>query len=177
MALYLIRHPQPLVKPGICYGHSDLPLAVAVEPLLAGLRAVLPPSFQLHSSPLRRCAELAEALGEQVTYDTRLKEMDFGRWELQAWDSLGAATLDAWIAADYDASLHGGEAHSAFSCRVMNWLAAVPTERDTVAVTHAGVIRVLLARQHGWTLERALQRPLAFAEIVRFELPLKGEKP
>ena len=41
MQLYLIRHPRPLVAPGICYGQQDLPLAEPVHRAAAALRAVL----------------------------------------------------------------------------------------------------------------------------------------
>lgn len=31
MEIHLIRHPRVAVDPGLCYGHSDVPLAEAAE--------------------------------------------------------------------------------------------------------------------------------------------------
>lgn len=170
MALCLIRHPAPQVDSGLCYGRTDLPLLQAVTALLPELRAGLPPQFRLYSSPLRRCAELARELGEPVVYDTRLMEMDFGHWEMRPWDSLGAATLDAWIASGYDGALHGGEGLDAVQARVLDWLQTLPADEDVVAVTHGGVIRLLLHWFHRWPLEHCLQLPLPFAGITCLDL-------
>ncbi len=82
MRLILVRHPQPLVAPGLCYGSTDL--AVAPQELARVLAAVgptLPPGLPLFSSPLRRCAELAAALPRaSLEFDARLVEIDFGAW-------------------------------------------------------------------------------------------------
>lgn len=178
MALWLIRHPAPQVASGLCYGRTDLPLAQSPALLLDTLRAGLPPQFRLYSSPLRRCAELAVELGETVIYEPRLMEIDFGRWEMQPWNSLGAATLDAWIASGYDAALHGGEALPAVQARVLDWLQGLPGDAEVVAVTHAGVIRLLLHWFHGWPLEHCLRLPLAFGGITCLDLDqrLAGEQ-
>ena len=58
MRIILVRHPQPLVAPGLCYGSTDL--AVAPDELArvgAALSATLPRDAPLFSSPLRRCAD------------------------------------------------------------------------------------------------------------------------
>lgn len=66
MDLVLIRHPAVAVPPGQCYGRSDVPLresaaagAAAIAAKLARL-GIAP--YALHSSPLRRCAEVARVL-------------------------------------------------------------------------------------------------------------------
>lgn len=105
MRLYLIRHPQPQVAAGVCYGSSDL----AVKPEeCARIRDAVLPQLQhlatgtpLFSSPLRRCADLAEQLAVGLKfglpqYDARLAEMHFGRWEMQSWDALPRAEIDTW---------------------------------------------------------------------------------
>lgn len=171
MAVHLIRHPAPAVAAGICYGRSDIALAADPAPLWPVLRQQLPPAFRLYSSPLQRCAQLAAGLHEHVHFDERLVEMDFGCWEMQAWDAIGAATLDAWIASGYDAALHGGEALAALQHRVLDWWHGLAGDEHVVAVTHAGVIRMLLAHVHGWSLEHCLRLPLHFAGITRLPLP------
>ena len=168
MSVYLIRHPQPAIEPDICYGRSDIPLAGPVAPLLDTLRAQLPADYRLASNPLQRCAQLAHALHPQPLFDTRLQELDFGRWELQRWTSLGARALDAWIASNLGGEIHGGESAAAFQQRILQWCAEqIGHEEPLVVVTHAGVIRTILARIHGWPLLQAMNHPLDFASVTR----------
>ena len=168
MSIYLIRHPQPAIEPDICYGRSDIPLAGPVEPLLQPLRALLPADYRLVSSPLQRCAQLARALHPQPQFDPRLQELDFGCWELQRWTTLGAATLDNWIASNLGDEIHGGESAAAFQQRIFHWCREqVDQTQPLVVVTHAGVIRAILARIHGWPLLQAMNHPLDFASVTR----------
>ncbi|MCY0389098.1 histidine phosphatase family protein [Robbsia sp. Bb-Pol-6] len=75
MDLVLIRHPAVAVPPGQCYGRSDVPLldtaAAGATAIAAKLARLGIGSYALHSSPLRRCMEVARALaqrpGDQVT--------------------------------------------------------------------------------------------------------------
>ncbi len=63
MELYLIRHPRPEVAPGTCYGQLDLGLAESPQSVAERLRPLLPDTYALYASPLRRARLLAEALG------------------------------------------------------------------------------------------------------------------
>lgn len=151
MRLYLIRHPQPEVRSGICYGRSDL--AVPVERALEAASALaprLPRDAMLWSSPAARCAALAgplaAALCTAVRYDARLLEMDFGAWEMQAWDSIPRSEVDAWAADMTTYRPGGGERVLDVAERVKAFHDGLKTDgRDAVLVCHAGVIRLLLA--------------------------------
>lgn len=175
MALYLIRHPQPLIEAGVCYGQTDLALLEPIESSLAAVLTQLPPTFILYSSPLQRCALLAHAIATKPIVDPRLQEMNFGRWELTPWDHIGAEIMDAWINSGYDDQAHGGESYAAFQARVIAWLEELMHSTDTVVVTHAGVIRVLLAHLKGWSIEESLSHPLAFSSVTVVDL--LGKKP
>jgi alpha-ribazole phosphatase len=100
MQLVLVRHPRPDIEPGICYGSSDVASsAAATASVLAALRAKdLPGTLPVYASPLMRCADLARQLDVPVAFDTRLAEMDFGAWEMRAWDAIPRAEVDAWAA-------------------------------------------------------------------------------
>lgn len=151
MRLWLIRHPPPAVAPGLCYGRTDLPLADDPAPLAADLRARLPAGVPLYSSPLTRCRQLAEALHAAPIFEDRLREIDFGRWEMQPWDRLERALLDAWAADPFHFVPPGGEGIAALQARVKHFIGEL-TE-DAVLVTHAGVIKVcaaLLAGETDW---------------------------
>jgi alpha-ribazole phosphatase len=155
MRLWLARHAQPLIAPGICYGASDV-AADAQGTLVAAqqLAEHLPPGLVFFSSPLQRCERLAQCLQglrPDLTYktDARLAEIDFGCWEGQAWDRIPPAAYDAWTA-DFGGHRFGGrESVDEFMLRVASaWDEATHAGRDALWVTHAGVIRAatLLAR-------------------------------
>ena len=152
-ALWLVRHAPPLVAPGTCYGRLDLPADPLRTRQAAGaLAAAIPPGFALVSSPLQRCRHLAEAIAAlrpelPLRQDARLAEMDFGAWEGQSWSALGAAALAPWTADFAHFAPGGGETVTAFMARVRAALADC-RQRDSVWVTHAGVIRAVgLLRQ------------------------------
>jgi alpha-ribazole phosphatase len=174
MDLVLIRHPRVAVASGVCYGQTDVPLlgdaAESARSIEARLRALDVPSCNegWHSSPLRRCSSLAQALSgdARVHIDARLSEMNFGAWENCAWDSIDRALIDAWAADIEHARPHGGESLVQFSERVLSWL----NERSRTAhvIAHAGVIRLFAA--HLLKLDRAtvLQWPIDFGGIAQF---------
>lgn len=125
MKLWLVRHAQPLVAPGICYGRLDLAAdAAATADCARRLALELPAGIRVSASPLQRCAQLAQALQAlrpDLVYrtDARLQEMDFGRWEGRAWQDIAPAELAAWTDdfAHYPAG-GTGESVTAFMARV-----------------------------------------------------------
>lgn len=165
MILHLIRHPRPLIAPGICYGALDVPAEDAAA-VAAVLRAELPPGLPLWSSPLRRCRELAGELHTQPVFDERLQEMDFGAWEGRPWDDIPRTELDAWAADVADYAPPGGESPRQLQQRVLAFIVTLQVA-EAVLVTHAGVIRVLQAAQSGSSLEAALAcRPAYGSRLV-----------
>lgn len=153
MRLWLIRHPRPAVAPGICYGSTDLGLAGDPAADAAALRGLLPaPSsgVPLYSSPLARCRLLAQALHPAPILDARIREIDFGDWEMRAWDDLDRAAIDAWAADPDGFAPPGGEAVAALRARVLDFLATLPgAAAGAVLVAHAGVIKVCAAELAG----------------------------
>lgn len=154
MRLWLIRHPQPAVAAGICYGATDLALADDPASHAAALRPLLPAAAAVYSSPLTRCRRLAELLHPAPLFDDRLREIDFGAWEMRPWDALDRALLDAWAADPFHFVPPGGEAVAALRARVADFLADLPDGgADAILVAHAGVIKVcaaLLAGETDW---------------------------
>lgn len=155
MKLILVRHPQPQVEAGVCYGRSDLaPQAEHLRQVLAELAATLPPDLPLYSSPLRRCAELAVLLG-RPQFDARLAEMDFGDWEMRRWDDIPRAAVDAWNADLAGYRPGGGESLRQAAARVAAFYDERRQERrDAVVICHAGTMRLLAARNEAMTLDR-----------------------
>ncbi|MCP3718229.1 alpha-ribazole phosphatase [Paraburkholderia sp. CNPSo 3281] len=177
MDLVLIRHPAVAVDAGVCYGASDVPLAgdaTQQAASLAGRIAALGvrEPQRIETSPLTRCASVAAALGRLRGHtpqaEARLAEMDFGAWEMQRWDAIERAQIDAWAANFEHAREHGGESVAQFDARVSGWFDALDAcEKSTVwAVTHAGVIRTVTARALGMPLARCVRWPLEMGAIV-----------
>lgn len=168
LTLHLVRHPRPLIAPGVCYGQLDV---AAEDPALivACLRCELPPGLPVWSSPLQRCRTLAEALQPAPRLDARLMELNFGAWEGRPWDDIARPELDAW-AADIDGyAPPGGEAPRQLQQRVLAFVDELPAGAHLL-VTHAGVIRALLAAAAGETLAAALQRLApAYGSLTRLD--------
>ena len=185
MNLWLVRHAQPLIDAGICYGRLDMAADVDATAECAGrLAAQLPAGLRVVSSPLQRCEQLAHALHAlrpDLAYktDARLQEMDFGQWEGRAWQAIARAELEAWTSdfAHYQAG-HDGESVTAFMARVGAAFDDLTPPSQTLTpalsqrameqeispvlwITHAGVIRAVeLLAQGQRHIERADQWPL-----------------
>lgn len=141
-----MRHPRPQVADGVCYGRSDLPLAEDVAACAERLRSVLPAGAPVFSSPLARCRRLAEALHRAPVFDARLAEADFGRWEMQAWDAIDRAALDAWAADPLHYAGHGGESVAALQARAVECAEEIAARHEeAILVVHAGVMKALVA--------------------------------
>ncbi|RQZ29006.1 alpha-ribazole phosphatase [Burkholderia sp. Bp9090] len=176
MDLVLIRHPAVAVEQGVCYGRSDVPLAAPAEAgartmreRLAALGAPLP--AQVWTSPLTRCASVAERLAHAfdvpLRRDAGWQEMDFGAWELQRWDNIDRAALDAWAADLMHACAHGGESVAQFVERVARVAGEVAqADAPQWAITHAGVIRAFASHALRVPLDTLLSRSVPTSGVV-----------
>lgn len=155
--LWIVRHAAPLIAPGICYGHLDVPADPdATHRTASALAAQLPGCPTIVTSPLQRCEQLAQslcALKPDLTsnVDSRLKELDFGAWEGRAWDAIGKPAVDAWTDHFAHHAPGGGESLTQMLQRVHAALNdACQQSGDVVWITHAGVARcVEWLERHG----------------------------
>lgn len=181
MELILVRHPAVAIESGICYGQSDIRLTEPAESFAADLvgrlgRLTGARSQWIDTSPLIRCASVAVLLAEHYRLPLReqadLMELDYGAWEMAHWDTVDRAQLDAWAADLEQARPHGGESAAMLAVRVERWLAGAgavcPPSSSILALTHAGVIRMLASRLLGEPIAVSLCRPLAYGAICRF---------
>ena len=175
MRLYLVRHLQPMVAPGVCYGRSDLAVDQRVHAeALPELRTRVPTGVPVFSSPLLRCVSLANALATDVRIDARLAELDFGAWEMRAWDDIARAEVEHWAA---DLAMYrpgGGESVFDMATRIGDAYDELMRARlpAAVLVCHAGTIRLLAARARGLDpvamAQQAAAHPhtIAYGEVV-----------
>ncbi len=178
MEVVLIRHAQPVVEPGICYGSLDLALATPVVPAPARIAAGLARPHRIVTSPALRARETAAQLIACVEnlpdyeLEPRLREMDFGAWEGQHWDAIPREALDLWAADLMGARPHGGESATQVIARIGAWADALDVASDTRlwVVTHAGPMRMLAAHWLGLELAQTLQWALDFGATCQFRL-------
>lgn len=166
--LYLLRHGE-IATPGILAGHTDVELSEKGMQQLVQSSSKLKNVTQVYSSPLKRCFDFSQQYSRRksisLKVDDRLKEMNFGQWDGKAYKALwsepessqliGSFWRDPWQVTPPDA-----EHIDLFIKRVDNWWELLITELrlgeerskkdrvlgDTLVVTHAGVIKLLLAR-------------------------------
>ena len=178
MHLYLVRHPQPAVASDVCYGSTDVAVAPQEHARVASaLMAILPKGAALFSSPLRRCAELAERLAPlgcaSPVLDARLAEMDFGAWELHAWNDIARCEIDAWANDLIAYQPGGGESVMQMAERIRAFYAEVQrTQQNCIVICHAGSIRMLTACLRNLSLTEmaqfAVQKPhkIAYGDVI-----------
>lgn len=151
MDIYLIRHTRTAAEPGLCYGQSDIALADSFPEEAQALQQKLPAltdNCKVFSSPLSRCRQLAELISRNVTTDDRLLEIDFGAWEGLRFDAIEADVLQHWTDNFVHLPPPNGESFTDLCQRADSfWQDLLNHEAEQILViTHAGVIRALLAQ-------------------------------
>lgn len=152
----LLRHGETAWNAeGRIQGQTDVPLS---EEGRAVVRAASLPAacrgMRVVTSPLGRCAETAALLGfPDAQREPRLMEMDWGAWQGRLLKELRESLGEAFRENEdrgLDFRPPGGESPREVMARVKSWLEE--QQAPTLAVTHRGVIRVVLAAATGWNM-------------------------
>lgn len=172
--IHLIRHTKPEIATGVCYGQSDLALAKTFldELSVVKQKVTVSADTMIFSSPLQRCKKLAMALFDEssLRLDHKLIEMDFGDWEMQGWDSIDKNMLASWGNDFVTIPSPNGESLACVHQRVMLfWRSLELLSQDYVLVTHAGVIRVILAHLLESPLNKAFTLDVSYGEVIRID--------
>lgn len=155
--LALLRHGHThWNRAGRIQGATDIPLDDDARADLAQYSLPAPwDKAELWSSPLERAAETARLVaGRDPRVDQALTEMNWGAWEgkrgvdlLEIPDS-GFRHIEDW---GWDYHAPDGESPADLWTRLQPWVNGL--DRDAVAVCHIGIMRILLARAHGWDFD------------------------
>ena len=171
----LLRHGETQAGTGF-FGRTDVPLSEV------GLRqmweAVADGTWgQVVSSPLVRCKAFAQAYsvkaGVPLTLCAALQEYNFGAWEgLTATDvmALDSEALGRFWQDPYGYTPPEAESMSDFSVRVTQAIETIQARfagQRVLVVTHAGVMRFLLARQQGLARDKLLSVTVEHAGLYR----------
>ena len=150
MNLYLIRHTKVAVESDICYGQTDVKLARSFHKEKEKIvRRVKEITFdKVYSSPLTRCKKLVETVlpDAEIIFDERLKELNFGDWEMQTWDDIYFSPEGkVWMDNYQTFPTLNGESYPEMVKRVNSFFDDVILENaENIAIfTHSGVIRIL----------------------------------
>jgi alpha-ribazole phosphatase len=174
MNVILIRHTSVACLGGICYGRTEVPLADSFDDEAAAVRAALPPPpWYLVSSPVIRCRRLADFLSSSNLVDERLHELNFGAWENRLWAELPRENTEWWLADFVNRHPPGGESFGELALRTRAALedhVRAAAGATALLVTHAAVIRALLAHGSGMSLRDAFSIPVPFGSISRLSL-------
>jgi alpha-ribazole phosphatase len=165
MEIYLVRHTEPVVAKGVCYGQADLDVTGSFFSEAAIIQQHLPAIVTaVYSSPLQRCKRLAEHLFADHTIQLQddLKEINCGKWELQLWDDIPKDEIDPWMNDLINRRIPGGESYMDVFERVAQCFNKIITLHSSgdfkgdppgcgdslsraVIVAHGGVIRSILS--------------------------------
>ena len=170
MEIYLIRHTTPAIEKGICYGQADIPLVATFQEEFDAIQKQLPQKIEtVYSRPLQRCVHLAKEINPVIHTDDRLKELDFGDWELQAWDDIPRAESNDWMEDFVNVAPPNGESYVELQQRVLSFyqeLVAKP-HKSVVIVTHAGVIRALLSYLRNIQLKDSFSIQVTYGTVFK----------
>lgn len=183
MEIYLIRHTTPDIEKGICYGQSNIGVKDSfnneVKAILKQHSYLEDLNATIYCSPLQRCKKLVENLfNAPILFDDRLKELYFGDWELQKWDSIDQNELSIWMKDFVNINTTNGESYIDLQTRVLDFFKEInrSDKKTKVIVTHAGVIRTLLAHFQNVPLEDSFQFKVEYGQVFKLNTStLKNE--
>ncbi|MDR0427952.1 MAG: alpha-ribazole phosphatase [Dysgonamonadaceae bacterium] len=176
MKLTAVRHTSVNVPSGVCYGFSDVSLnssfqeeADKVKEKIKGLHF-----DQVYSSPLSRCLLLANYCGfENPTPDSRIKELNFGDWEMKSWMEIDKTEAQGWFEDWLNYPAKNGESYSLMKQRVddfLNELKQKNNKKNICLFTHGGVIRLIHVYTGAYAMEESFDFPVEYGDVFHFEI-------
>jgi probable phosphoglycerate mutase len=162
--------------PGVHLNDEGRQQAAALGQRIAGIRVAA-----IYTSPLERAQETAAALAGNRTpvfVAGDLNEVDFGEWAGLTFDELN--TREEWIAFNRSrsaASIPGGEWMvdvQSRACRALTQIHQSHPHDDIAIVSHADVLRALLAKLLGMPLDRIDQFTIDPASVSVLQPSWRG---
>ncbi|MDM1553136.1 MULTISPECIES: histidine phosphatase family protein [Chryseobacterium] len=171
MEIHLIRHTAVDNPENLCYGFAEMPLRK--EHLQDFDSLNLDQDFDLMvSSPAQRCCLLAEHFKLNYSTDERLREMNFGNWELKKWTEIPVEEINPWYKDFIHVKASGGENLLEMQSRVLNFWNELVIKKDVekvLIIAHAGVIRLILQSVLQFPLENMFTIQIDYGKKVIIE--------
>jgi broad specificity phosphatase PhoE len=178
--IIFVRHAETDMAGTFC-GHSDPELNQRGRTQLEGLIVRLQGErfSKIFSSDLIRSRQTARAIsshfGADVEERVGLREIYFGEWEGLSWNEIESRDPELakrWVAEYPVLPAPGGETFTDFETRVhreTEFLLEQAAELPIIAVTHAGFLRVALARLGGELQKELLGGTPGYGAVVSVE--------
>ncbi|SFN25159.1 alpha-ribazole phosphatase [Chryseobacterium oleae] len=171
MEIHVIRHTAVENPENLCYGFSDIPLR---NDFREDFNEV---SFdekfdKVFSSPSGRCTLLAEHFKLNYRTDERLREMNFGDWEMKKWTDIPKEEINPWYDDFVQIKATGGENLLEMQNRVLrfwNELISENHEDKVLIITHGGVIRLILQSILQFPLENIFKIQIDYGKKMIIE--------
>jgi len=175
MNLYLIRHTKVDIKQGICYGQTNVDVASTFSKEAKIIKNQISEIRfdKIYSSPLKRCKKLAQFLfNDEIKFDNRLMELNFGNWEMQEWDLINAPEYQKWMNDYIYTPCLNGESFQELHERVSYFLDDLKNQnyKNVAIVAHGGSIRSILTNIKNEKLEDAFKTQVEYGEIIKIEM-------
>lgn len=179
MEIYLIRHTSVDVPAGYAYGQTDVSLrptfeqeAEVVKQSLDGLHF-----DKVYTSPLTRCVRLATHCGfPDARKEDRIKELNFGEWEMKSWEELSAdPRSEVWFTDWINVRTPGGESLSDQYNRVASFLDEIRNgDFEKVCIfAHGGVLTCARVYMGEYDIKEAFKNVPYYGAIIKLEVDKK----
>lgn len=163
--IYLVRHGDVDIAPDICYGQFDCSVNSQTFPteskkLINHFANGLLDNGnnRIITSPLARCFLMAEKMQMEIkglddlVCNDGFREIHFGDWEGESWSKIDRELIDSWNNNFLSFTFPNGESAQTFYLRIVQaWrtllkeLANCGEQQNVIVISHAGVIRGILA--------------------------------
>lgn len=172
MNLYLTRHTSVDVPAGTCYGQTNVPLRSSFEEEAEKVQSRLCGLIfdRIYTSPLSRCERLSEFCGfHDAVRDDRIKELNFGQWEMIPFSSLTDQHARQWFDDWIHTPAPGGESFMDLYKRVSSFLDELQNQKlSSVCVfTHGGVITCARVYAKQYEIREAFEHIPSYGEVVK----------
>lgn len=176
MKVYFVRHTSVAVDGNhTCYGNTDVELRDTFEAEAAKTKDALSliPVQAAFTSPLSRAKRLAHFCGfDYATEDNRLREMNFGEWEMLPWaDIITENTTEEFFKLYIDNKTPGGESLNDQLHRVSDFISEKKAMgyQAIVVFCHGGVINCARTFAGQCSIETAFSLIPDFGSITMIE--------
>jgi len=168
MEIHLIRHTAVENPENLCYGFAEMPLRKNYTEDFKALD--LDEDYNvIISSPSQRCCLLADYFTLDYHTDERLREMNFGSWEMKKWTDIPEEEINPWYKDFIHVKTSGGENLLEMQTRVLSFWQELIQKKDlekALIVTHAGVIRLILQTVLQFPLENMFAVQIDYGKKV-----------
>lgn len=183
--LTLLRHGET-TSPKSLNGATDVGLSPKGQQQMLASAATIDNIEHISSSPLQRCAIVAQSLAQQrnLPFEIHpdLSEMNFGDWDGETLDNLYQQfpqQMDHFFNSPWQTTVPNGESVENFYKRVDKaWLAHITLQKNALLVCHGGVIRYLIAMVLGMPLagnKHICALKVDYAAVVQVDIFIDDE--